>query len=77
MKFDSNPLPFYHIIIVNFKELSNKLINQQLINKGEMAWFKLTIGKINTWIFLETQINRTINIRKLPIKIWVVQKFLI
>jgi hypothetical protein len=41
-----------------------------------MACVDLTIGRVNTCVFLETINNRTINVRKLSIKIWVVQKFL-
>jgi hypothetical protein len=42
-----------------------------------MAGVDLTVGKINTVVFLGTKINRTINIRKLSIKIWVIQEFLV
>ena len=40
-----------------------------------MAWVEMTVREINTWVFLEKDINRTVNMRKLLIKIWVVQKF--
>jgi hypothetical protein len=41
-----------------------------------MVWVDLTVGRINTLVFLEMINNRTMSIRKLSIEIWVVQKFL-
>jgi hypothetical protein len=40
-----------------------------------MAWVDLTVGRINTRVFLEMINNTTMSIIKLSIKIWVVQKF--